>query len=109
MRVRASGLSPASHDCRIKGGGHGEILTAIRTRTPKGRINCPVPRDRLNRGGRRQAHAALNRVVNVRMPHHEPTKTYVARRAAEGKTQAEIIGLRQGLLEREIQAQIAFA
>ncbi len=46
---------------------------------------------RLDHGGHRQANAALYRVVIVRMQHHEPTKTYVARRTAEGKSKAEII------------------
>ncbi|WP_219811478.1 transposase [Microbacterium sp. CJ77] len=48
---------------------------------------APIPassgmttRHRLNRGGHRQANAALYRVVIVRMQHHEPTKAYVARR-----------------------------
>jgi hypothetical protein len=48
-------------------------------------------RHRLNRGGHRQANAALYRVVIVRMQHHDPTKAYVTRRTAEGKTKAEII------------------
>lgn len=46
-------------------------------------------RHRLNHGGHRQANAALYRTVIVRMQHHEPTKTYVARRLAEGKTKQE--------------------
>lgn len=59
---------------------------------------APIPassgmttRHRLNRGGHRQANAALYRVVIVRMQHHDPTKAYVARRTAEGKSKAEII------------------
>ncbi|MGY2093616.1 IS110 family RNA-guided transposase, partial [Nocardia gipuzkoensis] len=59
---------------------------------------CPIPassgktvRYRLNRGGHRQANSALYRTVIVRMQHHEPTKAYVARRTAEGKTKREII------------------
>lgn len=53
---------------------------------------APIPassgmttRHRLNRGGHRQANAALYRVVIVRMQHHGPTRAYVARRTAEGK------------------------
>jgi transposase len=59
---------------------------------------APIPassgmttRHRLNRGGHRQANAALYRVVIVRMQHHQPTQAYVARRTAEGKTKKEII------------------
>lgn len=72
---------------------------------------APIPassgmttRHRLNRGGHRQANAALYRVVIVRMQHHEPTKAYVARRTAEGKTKAEIIRCLKRLLAREIWA-----
>lgn len=70
---------------------------------------APIPassgmttRHRLNRGGHRQANAALYRTVIVRMQHHEPTKSYVARRTAEGKTKAEIIRCLKRLLAREI-------
>ncbi len=70
---------------------------------------APVPassgltnRHRLNRGGHRQANAALYRAVIVRMQFHEPTKAYVARRTAEGKTKREIIRCLKRLLAREI-------
>jgi len=52
----------------------------------------PVPassgktnRHRLNRGGDRQANAALYRVVIVRLRYHEQTRTYFERRIKEGK------------------------
>jgi len=70
---------------------------------------APVPassgltnRHRLNRGGHRQANAALYRAVIVRMQFHEPSKAYVARRTAEGKTKREIIRCLKRLLAREI-------
>ena len=72
---------------------------------------APIPassgmtsRHRLNRGGHRQANAALYRVVIVRMQHHAPTKAYVTRRTAEGKTKAEIIRCLKRHLAREIWA-----
>jgi len=72
---------------------------------------APIPassgmttRHRLNRGGHRQANAALYRVVIVRMQHHEPTKAYVTRRTAEGKTKADIIRCLKRLLARELWA-----
>jgi len=72
---------------------------------------APIPassgmttRHRLNRGGHRQANAALYRSVIVRMQHHEPTRGYVARRSAEGKTKAEIIRCLKRLLAREVWA-----
>ena len=59
---------------------------------------CPIPassgktnRHQLNRGGNRQANAALYRVVIVRMRGHQPTLDYVRRRIAEGKPRSEII------------------
>lgn len=72
---------------------------------------APIPassgmttRHRLNRGGHRQANAALYRTVIVRMQHHAPTRAYVQRRTAEGKTKAEIIRCLKRLLAREIWA-----
>ncbi len=40
----------------------------------------------LNRGGNRQANAALHRAVVTRMHWPQPTKAYVERRTAKGKT-----------------------
>jgi len=47
-------------------------------------------RHRLNRYGDRQLNSAFYVVALARMCHHEPTKAYVARRRAEGKTDREI-------------------
>ena len=70
---------------------------------------CPIPassgntsRHRLNRGGHRQANAALHRILIVRMRFHEPTIAYAARRTAEGKTKKEILRCLKRLLVREI-------
>ena len=70
---------------------------------------CPVPassgktsRHRLNRGGHRQANAALYRVVIVRMRAHQPTIDYVRRRTAEGKSKPEIIRCLKRFVAREI-------
>jgi transposase len=70
---------------------------------------CPIPassgktsRHRLNRGGDRQANAALYRVVIVRMRSHQPTLDYVKRRTAEGKSKSEIIRCLKRFLVREI-------
>ncbi|MEX0757824.1 MAG: IS110 family transposase [Acidimicrobiia bacterium] len=48
-------------------------------------------RHRLNRGGDRQANAALYRMVIVRLRYHPETRVYMQRRLAEGKTKKEII------------------
>ena len=70
---------------------------------------CPIPassgktgRHRLNRGGHRQANAALYRVVIVRMRAHRPTIDYVRRRTAEGKSKREIIRCLERFVAREI-------
>ena len=54
-------------------------------------------RHRLNRGGHRHANAALYRAVIVRMRFHQPTRDYVARRTADGRTKREIIPVPQTL------------
>jgi len=70
---------------------------------------CPIPassgkttRHQLNRGGNRQANAALYRVVIVRMRAHQPTLHYVRRRTAEGKSKPEIIRCLKRFVAREI-------
>lgn len=70
---------------------------------------CPIPassgktsRHRLNRGGHRQANAALYRIVVVRMRHHQPTIDYVLRRIAEGKTKPEVIRCLKRFVVQEI-------
>jgi transposase len=49
-----------------------------------------VVRYRLNRGGDRQLNRMLHTIVLLRERYHQPTKRYVARRTAEGKSQREI-------------------
>ena len=48
-------------------------------------------RYRLNRGGDRQANAALYRIVLTRMSSHDETRDYVARRRTEGLSTPEIM------------------
>ena len=48
-------------------------------------------RYRLNRGGNRQANAALYRIVLTRMSSHHETRSYVTRRRSEGLNTAEIM------------------
>ncbi len=59
-------------------------------------------RHRLNRGGDRQANAALYRVVLVRLRWHQPTRDYVERRTREGKSKSEIIRCLKRYVAREI-------
>jgi transposase len=59
-------------------------------------------RHRLNRGGNRQANAALHRIVLVRMCYHQPTRDYVVRRTSEGKSKREIIHCLKRYVAREV-------
>ena len=70
---------------------------------------CPVPassgrtvRHRLNRGGSRQANAALYQVVVTRMRGHRPTLDYVRMRTREEKAKPEIIRCLKRFVAREI-------
>ncbi|MEM1344778.1 MAG: transposase [Pseudomonadota bacterium] len=70
---------------------------------------CPIPassaktnRMRLNRGGNRQANAALYRVAIVRMRDDAATKACAARRTAEGKTRRKIVRCLKRYSVREI-------
>ncbi len=74
---------------------------------------CPIPassgkthRFRLNRGGNRQANAALYRVAIVRMRSHEPTLAYVRKRTKDGKSKREIIRCLKRYIVREIFSQL---
>jgi transposase len=57
-------------------------------------------RHRLHRGGDRDASTALWRIALVRLHCHQPTKDYVARRTAEGKTK-EILRCLKRYIARE--------
>ena len=59
-------------------------------------------RHRLNRGGNRQANAALYRAVIVRMRWHAPTIAYVERRTADGLSKKDIIRCLKRFLAREL-------
>jgi transposase len=48
-------------------------------------------RHRLNRGGDRQANAALYRIAIVRLRHDPSTQAYLARRSTQGKSKREVI------------------
>ena len=63
-----------------------------------GRIN----RHRLNRGGDRQANAALYRIVLVRLRYHEATKQYMSRRTGEGMTKPEVIRCLKRYVARQV-------
>jgi transposase len=59
-------------------------------------------RHRLNRGANRDANRALHVILVVRMRRHEPTRDYIARRLAEGKSKNEIMRCVKRYIAREI-------
>ncbi|KUJ66773.1 transposase [Streptomyces albus subsp. albus] len=59
-------------------------------------------RRRLNRGGDRQANAALYRIVLSRLRWDDRSQDYLRRRLAEGKTRREIIRCLKRYVAREI-------
>ena len=61
-----------------------------------------VTRWRLNRGGDRQANAALWRIVITRMSSDPRTRAYVARRSDEGRSKGEIIWILKRYVAREV-------
>jgi len=63
-------------------------------------------RHRLNRGGNRQANRALHTLVVVRLRSHTPSRHYMARRLAEGKTNKEVMRCLKRYVAREIYTTI---
>ena len=59
-------------------------------------------RHRLNRGGHRQANAALHRIVIVRLRHDERTQAHMRRRTSEGMSKAEVIRCLKRYVAREV-------
>lgn len=59
-------------------------------------------RHRLNRGGDRQANAALWRIALVRLSHDQRTRDYVAKRTNDGKTKAEALRCVKRYIAREV-------
>jgi transposase len=104
--VAASVLTAWSHPGRVRS----ESAFAALAGT------CPIPassgntlRHRLNRGGDRRLNRALTTVVIVRMRTHAPTRAYVARRRAEGRTTKEIMRSLKRYITRRLYRTLAAA
>ena len=59
-------------------------------------------RHRLNRGGDRQANAALWRIALVRLSHDPTTRDYMTRRISEGKTKTEALRCLKRYIARQV-------
>ena len=66
-------------------------------------------RHRLNRGGHRQANAALHRIVVVRLRHDPRTQAYMHRRTKEGMSKAEVIRCLKRYVAREIFSSLRYS
>jgi transposase len=80
----------------------GRLRRTVRRQPGAGVLGQTTGRHRLNRGGNRQANAALHRIVLTRLAHHHPTRAYAQRRTAQGKTRREIIRCLKRYLAREL-------
>ena len=96
--VEAFGVGPdTAADLLIAAGSNPDRLSSEAAFASLCGVN-PVPassgktnRHRLNRGGDRQANAALYRIVVVRLRHDLKTQAYLRRRTAEGMSKIEVI------------------
>ena len=59
-------------------------------------------RHRLNRGGDRQANAALHRIELVRMLHEQRTRDYVTKKRSEGRSNKEILRCLKRAIARDV-------
>jgi transposase len=74
--------------------------------TPIPASSGKVIRYRLNRGGDRNANAALYRIVLTRMSSHQETRTYAARRRAEGLSSPEVMRCLKRYVARQVFKQL---
>jgi transposase len=74
--------------------------------SPVERSSGKTQRRRLNRGGDRQANAALYRITQSRLRWDPRTQIYLERRTREGKSRREIIRCLKRYIAREIYNQI---
>jgi transposase len=107
LQLKGVGVDVAGQLLVTAGGNPERIRTE-----PKFAMLCgvaPLPassgrttRHRLNRGGDRQANAALYRIVLCRLRWDPRTRAYAERRTAEGLSKKEIIRCLKRLIAREI-------
>jgi transposase len=69
---------------------------------PKPASSGQTVRYRLSRGGDRQANNALHTIARSRSIHHDQSRAYLERRAAEGKTQREAMRALKRHLSRSL-------
>ena len=78
------------------------LCGVIPTPAPSGKTN----RHRLNRGGDRQANAALYRIVVIRLRYDQRTREYMLRRAGEELSKTRVIRCLERYVSREVFAAL---
>ncbi|MFC1925698.1 IS110 family transposase [Chloroflexota bacterium] len=109
MLVDSLGIGPdTAADLLVTAGSNPERLkseaafAALCGTSPIPASSGKTKRYRLNRGGDRQANAALHRIVLVRLKYDARTRTYLQRRMAEGKSKIEVMRCLKRYVAREV-------
>lgn len=76
-----------SHQGRVRSEAAFAVLAGV---SPVPASSGNTTRHRLSRGGDRRLNRALSSIAVTRMSHHPPTRAYVERGRAEGRTTKEI-------------------
>jgi hypothetical protein len=98
QRIAGSGsraVGSVLDPCSLRSGSIGPTLEAPRA-------SGHTTRHRLSRGGDRQLNRALHTVILYRRRHDPTTKSYIARRVAEGKSTREAVRLLKRYLARHL-------
>lgn len=93
-----------SHPGRVRSEAAFAVLAGV---SPVPASSGNTTRHRLNRGGDRRLNRALSSITLTRMSHHAPTRAYVERRRAEGRTTQEIRRSLKRYLARQLYRQLA--
>lgn len=107
--LEVQGVGPDSAACLLIAGGDNPdrlaseaSYAALCGTSPVEASSGQTQRRRLNRGGDRQANAALYRIVLSRLRWDARTQDYLTKRLAEGKTRREIIRCLKRYVAREL-------
>ncbi len=97
-------LAAWSHSGRVRSEAAFAVLAGV---SPLPASSGNTTRHRLNRGGDRRLNRALSSITLTRMSHHPPTRAYVERRRAEGRTTKEIRRCLKRYIARQLYRRLA--
>lgn len=97
-------LAAWSHFGRVRSEAAFAVLAGV---SPVPASSGNTTRHRLNRGGDRRLNRALSSITLTRMSHHPPTRAYVERRRAEGRTTKEIRRSLKRYIARQLYRHLA--